>query len=37
MISAERSPSEIVEYLRNSASEWSNGTEPEDDVTFAAI
>ena len=37
LISAERSPSEIVEYLKHSASEWSSGTEPDDDMTFVVI
>ena len=37
MISADKSPGEIVEYLKNSALEWSNGTEPDDDVTFVVI
>jgi phosphoserine phosphatase RsbU/P len=37
MISAERSPSERAEYLENSASEWSNGTEPDDDVKFVVL
>jgi len=37
MISAERSPGEIVEYLEHSASEWSNGTEPDDDLTLVVI
>jgi hypothetical protein len=37
LISAERSPREIVEYLKHSASEWSSGTEPDDDMTFVVI
>lgn len=37
MISGGRSPSEIVEYLKHSASEWSSGTEPDDDLTFVVI
>lgn len=34
---AEKTPSDIVEYLKNSASQWSNGVEPDDDVTFVVI
>jgi sigma-B regulation protein RsbU (phosphoserine phosphatase) len=34
---AQKSSYEIVEHLKNSASEWSNGTEPDDDVTFVVI
>ena len=37
LISAARSASEIVEYLKHSASEWSSGTEPDDDMTFVVI
>lgn len=36
-ISAEKDPYEVVEYLKSSASEWSNGIEPDDDVTFVVI
>jgi len=35
--SAEKSPDEIVEHLKKSASEWLNGLEPDDDVTFVII
>ncbi len=34
---AQKSSYEIVEHLKNSASEWSNGNEPDDDVTFVVI
>jgi serine phosphatase RsbU (regulator of sigma subunit) len=34
---AEKSPDEIVDYLNNSAAEWINGVEPDDDVTFVVI
>jgi len=34
---AEKSPNEIVEHLKDSASEWMNGIEPDDDVTFVVI
>jgi hypothetical protein len=34
---AEKSPNEIVEYMKSSASKWSNGIEPDDDVTFVVI
>jgi sigma-B regulation protein RsbU (phosphoserine phosphatase) len=36
-VSAEKSPDEIVEHLKNSSSQWANGTEPDDDVTFVVI
>jgi len=34
---AEKNTHEIIEYLKNSASKWANGTEPDDDVTFVVI
>jgi serine phosphatase RsbU (regulator of sigma subunit) len=34
---ATKSPKEIIERLNISASEWCNGTEPEDDVTFVVV
>jgi serine phosphatase RsbU (regulator of sigma subunit) len=34
---AQKSPNEIVEHLKNSASQWANGVEPDDDVTFVVI
>ena len=34
---ASKSTNEIVEHLKNSASEWIKGTEPDDDVTFVII
>ena len=34
---AEKTPNKIVEYLKSSASRWSNGIEPDDDVTFVVI
>ncbi len=34
---AQRNSNEIVEHLKNSASQWINGTEPDDDVTFVVI
>ena len=37
MLAAEKSPDEIVEHLKNSAAEWINGVEPDDDVTFVLI
>jgi hypothetical protein len=33
----EKEPEEIVEHLKNSASQWANGNEPDDDVTFVVI
>lgn len=34
---AEKTPNEIVEYLKDSVSQWANGIEPDDDVTFVVI
>lgn len=34
---AEKHPDEIVEYLKNSASQWMSGLEPDDDITFVVI
>ncbi|TSA30628.1 MAG: hypothetical protein D4R68_00425 [Ignavibacteriales bacterium] len=34
---AEKEPEKIIEHLKNSATKWSNGKEPEDDVTFVVI
>jgi len=34
---ADKSPNEIVEYLKSSSSQWLNGAEPDDDVTFVVI
>ena len=34
---AQRNPEEIIEYLKNSANEWVNDVEPDDDVTFVVI
>ena len=34
---AQKSPNEIVEHLKNSSSQWINGIEPDDDVTFVVI
>ena len=36
-LSAENNPGVIVEYLKTSASQWLNGTEADDDVTFVVI
>jgi len=33
----EKEPEEIVNHLKNSASEWANGKDPDDDVTFVVI
>lgn len=33
----QKSSQEIVEYLKNSANQWMNGREPEDDITFVVI
>ena len=33
----ENEPDEIVDHLKNSASQWVNGKEPDDDVTFVVI
>ena len=34
---AQKSSNEIVEHLKNSASKWINGIEPDDDITFVVI
>lgn len=34
---AEKTPNEIVEYLKDSVSKWADGVEPDDDVTFVVI
>ena len=34
---AQKSSNEIVDHLKNSASKWENGVEPDDDVTFVVI
>ena len=34
---AQKSSNEIVEYLKNSASKWMNGIEPDDDISFVVI
>jgi serine phosphatase RsbU (regulator of sigma subunit) len=34
---AEQSPDDIVRYLKNSAADWVNGSEPDDDITFVVI
>jgi len=33
----EKEPEEIVNHLKNSASQWVNGKDPDDDVTFVVI
>lgn len=33
----EKDPEEIVSHLKNSASGWTNGKDPDDDVTFVVI
>ncbi len=33
----EKEPEEIVDHLKNSASQWVNGKAPDDDVTFVVI
>ncbi len=33
----QKSSYDIVEHLKNSSSEWANGIEPDDDVTFVVI
>ncbi|GAB4372509.1 MAG: hypothetical protein Kow0042_15860 [Calditrichia bacterium] len=34
---AEKSPEEIVSYLKNEGAGWVNGADPDDDVTFVVI
>ncbi len=36
-LSAEKTPDEIISYLKNSVVEWVNGIEPDDDVTFVVL
>ena len=33
----EKEPEEIVSYLKNSASQWADEKDPDDDVTFVVI
>jgi sigma-B regulation protein RsbU (phosphoserine phosphatase) len=33
----DKEPEEIVDHLKYSASQWANGKEPDDDVTFVVI
>ncbi len=33
----EKEPDEIIEHLKNSASQWANNRDPEDDITFVVI
>jgi serine phosphatase RsbU (regulator of sigma subunit) len=33
----EKEPEEIVDHLKNSASQWANDKAPDDDVTFVVI
>jgi serine phosphatase RsbU (regulator of sigma subunit) len=33
----DRSSSEIIEELKNKLAQWSNGSEPDDDITFVVI
>jgi serine phosphatase RsbU (regulator of sigma subunit) len=33
----DKEPEEIVDHLKNSASQWANGKDPDDDVTFVVI
>jgi hypothetical protein len=34
---ADKSPNDIIKYMKSSASKWSNGIEPDDDVTLVVI
>jgi serine phosphatase RsbU (regulator of sigma subunit) len=34
---AKKSSNDIIEHLKTSATEWTNGTEPDDDITFVVI
>jgi serine phosphatase RsbU (regulator of sigma subunit) len=34
---ANKKPEEIIEYFKNFGSEWVNGKEPDDDVTFVVV
>ena len=33
----EKDPEEVVKHLKKSASEWADGNDPDDDVTFVVI
>ena len=33
----QNSSNEIIEHLKNSATEWAKGTDPDDDITFVVI
>ena len=33
----EKEPEEIVDHWKNSASQWANIKEPDDDITFVVI
>jgi serine phosphatase RsbU (regulator of sigma subunit)/ligand-binding sensor domain-containing protein len=35
--SAEKEPEEIINYFKNESSKWTNGKDPDDDVTFVVI
>jgi len=34
---AEKSPEEIILYLKNEGASWANNEDPDDDVTFVVI
>ena len=34
---ADRSSEKIIEHLKNTASEWIDGKDPDDDVTFVVL
>ncbi|MCK5456514.1 MAG: hypothetical protein KAI45_05250 [Melioribacteraceae bacterium] len=34
---AEKQSEQIIDSLKNSASQWVNGNDPDDDVTFVVI
>ena len=36
-LSAEKSPNDIIDYLKNEGLRWVNGKDPDDDVTFVVI
>jgi len=36
-IIGDKRPNEIIEHFRSSASDWTNGNDPDDDVTFVVV
>ncbi len=34
---AEKYPEEIIEHMKSAGSDWADGDEPDDDITFVVI